>query len=110
MKLKLDKAEAAPAPVGDKTNVLFRMFKGEVLALFPAIAATVGKPQHCESYAHIGQHGSADLRGVIRRSRPAQHREFIGLYRELVRIGYHLQIVKRCTAADAACRQQQLES
>ena len=91
-----------------KSKVLFRMFGGEILALFPQVAATVGKPWHCQSYEHIGQHGSADCRLVMRASRPAKPAEYRELAAELRKIGYRLQIVKRCTAADTASRCKQL--
>lgn len=91
-----------------KTRVLFRMFKGEVLALFPAIAATVGKPWLCQSYAHMGQHSGADLAGVMRSSRPAWPSEYHELHRELLRIGYKLTIAHRTTRADLQAREEQL--
>lgn len=93
-----------------KTKVLFRMFKGEVLALFPADAGNVGEPWNCSSYAHVGQHSGANCLGVIQDSRPAKPAEYRELAAELRRIGYQLQIVKRCTAADAESRRKQMES
>ena len=110
MKSNKMNAEVAPVKAGNKTKVLFRMFNGEVIALFPQVAATIGTPWHCQSYAHVGQHGPADCREVMRASRPAKPGEYRDLAIELRRIGYHLQIVKRCTAADTACRSKQLES
>ena len=93
-----------------KTKVIFRMFHGEVLALFPQVATTVGKPWHCHSYAHNGQHGPADCLAVVRDSRPATHEEWRDLYAELRRIGYRLEVVKRFHAADTQCRRKQLEA
>lgn len=87
-----------------KMKVLFRMFQGECIALFPQVAATVGKPWHCMSYAHTGQHSGADCRLVIQRSRPAKPAQYKDLANELRRIGYRLQIVKRCTASDTKSR------
>jgi len=91
-----------------KTKVLFRMFKGEVLALFPRIAGTVGKAWHCSSYAHIGQHGAADV-SIILDSRPATRKEYRPLAAELRRIGYRLDIRKRTTMSDLRERKTQLK-
>lgn len=92
-----------------KIKVLFRMFKGEVIALFPQMAATVGNAAHCESYAHIGQHGAADPFGVIRGSRPAKGSEYRELAAELRRIGYTLDIRSRTGRSDYAQRKAQLQ-
>lgn len=90
------------------TRVIFRVFKGEVLALFPAIATTFGKPWRCESYSHIGQHSAAVYRVIIADSRPAKPAEYRDLAAELRRIGYKLKIAKRATAADETARREQL--
>ncbi len=84
------------------------MFNDEVLALFPGVAATVGKPWNCMSYAHIGQHSGADCLGVIQSSRPATPKEYQDLAAELRNIGYRLDIVKRCTKSDTQNRCKQL--
>lgn len=89
-----------------KTKVIFRMFKGECLALFPELAGD-GNPIHCLSYACQGQHASAHLPAVIRSSRPAMYCEFIGLYRELCRLGYGLQVISRTPRAALSQRQRQ---
>lgn len=86
------------------------MFKGEVLALFPRIAGTVHEPGTCSSYAHIGQHGSADCSGVIYDSRPAKPSEYRELAKELRRIGYRLDIRQRTSRADSEERERQLAS
>lgn len=91
-----------------KTKVLFRMLDHEVVALFPAEAATVGNPQHCLCYAHIGQHSAADI-GIIGRSRPATPEEYAPLAEELRRIGYTLDIRQRTTRNDYHARQTQLQ-
>lgn len=93
----------------NKTKVIFRVHQGEVLAMFPAIASTVGNPYRCLSYAHMGQHGACDL-GVIRESRPAQPKEYRELVAELRRIGYKLDIRQRTTFADLAERGRQLQT
>lgn len=53
------------------TPVIFRMWKGQVIALFPDTRADPAG--NCESYMRIGQHGAAD---------------YAGLLTELISIGY----------------------
>lgn len=91
------------------TKVIFRMFKGEVLALFPEVAGTVDKPHHCLSYARIGQHSAADPYGVIDESSPATPEEYASLKRELERIGYQLEVVQRTPRGAYSTRRKQLE-
>ncbi len=86
-------------------TVIFRTFKKrrlyngnypEVIALFPYIASDRrGALYGCESYMHVGQHGSADYDNVIRGTRPATPEEYAPLQRELVGIGYQLKIASR---------------
>ncbi len=91
-----------------KTKVIFRKFHGEVLALFPAIAGTVGNPWTCSSYAHMGQHSAATV-DLVHCSRLATPAEYKPLARELRCIGYKLDIRKRITRADCAERCNQLK-
>jgi hypothetical protein len=87
------------------TEVVFRVWIGKdkteaegVLALFPYEQAA---PGYCDSFEHIGQHGSADYRGLVgggwnRRTRPAKPEEYAGLKRELENCyGYRLKVIKR---------------
>lgn len=89
-------------------RAVFRMFQGEVVALFPGLAGGVGKPAECLSYAHVGQHGAADYWHVMRASRPATETERAPLAAELARIGYVVTVAKRESAADYAARKRQL--
>ena len=95
-----------------KTKVIFRKFSkrdgGAVIALFPGIAATVGKPETCESYMHIGQHSAANLPGLTASLKLAWPSEYADLEEELTRIGYDLDIRTRATRADYAERVKQL--
>jgi hypothetical protein len=93
-----------------KTKVIFRVFKkgNDVIALFPAIAGTVGEPNTCEAYQHVGQHGAASVSLMRYDTRPATHKEAAPLRRELTRIGYKLEVVKRFTVADHKERIRQL--
>jgi len=92
----------------EKTKVIFRVHQGELLALFPALAGGIGKPWECTCYAHIGQHGSADV-SIMRTSRPATKAEYQNLARELRQIGYRLDIKTRTSKADLKARRDQLK-
>jgi len=82
-----------------RTKVMFRKdWNGDVYALFPEIAATVGNPAHCLSYQHIGQHCAADYQLCIRASKPAKSAEYAELFAELTTIGYSLEVIQRATA------------
>lgn len=91
-----------------KTKVIFRMWRGGVIALFPREPGD-SNPATCLSYEHIGQHGGADCVGIIRDSRPATHDEWRELYAELRRIGYKLDVRKRTGRADLEARRRALQ-
>ena len=74
-----------------KTTVIFRRFKGEIIALFPYERES---NRLCLSYMHIGQHGSANYHYVISDSQPVKETEYKPLFDELESIGYNL-IVKQ---------------
>lgn len=80
----------------EKTIVVFRKWKdtGGVIALFPTIPSDL-HGWYCESYEHVGQHGSADFHGVMQATTPARRKESLSLRRELRHIGYRLAPVKR---------------
>lgn len=71
------------------TPVIYRKWRdtGDVIALFPTHPGTY-EPSTCSSYMQLGQHAAADLRGVIRVTRPATRREARDIHRELRRVGY----------------------
>ncbi len=94
----------------NETRVVFRKFKGEILALMPYEAATVGNPYHCTSYAHIGQHSAADPLLVVQNSRLAKPSEYQDLAAELQRIGYRLNIGKRISRNAVDVRRKQLSA
>lgn len=77
--------------------VVFRKWRtkeGGILALFPAVAATM--EGHCLSYEHVGGHGGADYRHCLRSTRPASPAEYADLKEELeTHYGYKLRVVKR---------------
>jgi len=78
-----------------KTKVLFRYWKGSVIALFPELAAT-NDPLYCSRYLHVGQHGAAWPALVVRQSRPALPEEYRDLRLELEsRHEYELEVVQK---------------
>ena len=76
-----------------KTDVIFREFKGEILALFPHIVQNYSGDVTC--YAHLGQHSSADYKYIISNSKPINNPNNLNLFSELESRGYNLKIVKR---------------
>jgi hypothetical protein len=94
-----------------KTKVIFRKFAarhgGEVIALFPEIAADMSG--NVESYMHTGQHGAAspDLGRTLRLATPD---EYAPLTRELAYIGYDLDIRQRSCPAYARTRRAQIST
>ena len=88
------------------TKVIFRKFKGDVIALFPSIAGTLDYYSTCMSYQHLGQHSSASI--LINKFPAASPDEFKALLDELVSIGYDdLKIAKRFTHKDLLARKAQ---
>jgi hypothetical protein len=77
-----------------KTVVIFRQFKGEIIALFPYIKGT---DRLCLSYMHIGQHGSANYPYIISDSQPCKETEYKPLFDELENIGYNLTVKQRAS-------------
>lgn len=75
------------------TDVVFRVFRKEILAMFPhEVCDSKG---HVTSYMHIGQHGGADYSGCIRSSRKAIESEYADLKKEMEGLGYNLKVVNK---------------
>ena len=90
----------------EPTKVIFRKWRGgNVLALFPEIPADI-HGQFCQSYEHIGQHGSADYTHCIGKTTPANPGEYQDLKEELEKIGYRLNVVDRITPAMGKARRE----
>lgn len=91
----------------EKTKTVFRFYRdsGEVIALFPQIAAD-NHGWHCSSYMHVGQHGGADVECVVRQTRLATPKEYRPLLRKLKQCGYSPKIAKRCTQYDRELRRK----
>lgn len=100
----------APAMKEEITRVIFRKWPenegaraGRIIALFPEIPAGDNPGHECQSYEQ-GQHRAAVYDLYIRMTRPAAPGEYADLKQELEKIGYHLEVVKRSTAAMYARR------
>ena len=81
----------------ETTVVIFRKWRAEpktVIALFPYEPGTPD-PATCQSYEHMGQHGSADPSGVIYATRPATQEEYGSLRRELESAPYRYKLSVR---------------
>lgn len=94
-------------------KVVFRVFDGEVLALFPELPGTNDR-WTCTCYAHIGQHSSADIHHVVNNSRPATVEEYFDLLRELEGIyctdGDTLRVVRRVGKWAITAREEELRA
>ena len=82
-----------------KTKTIFRKFKdnGDIIALFPEIPSDyIGR--YCDSYVHIGQHGSANYQLVIKNTVLATPEEYAELKRELeTHYNYEIEVYQRRT-------------
>lgn len=78
----------------EQTLVIFRRFNdGDIIALFPCETGD-SSPRTCESYMHVGQHGSADP-SLIESTKPATPTEYAMLKSELEYLDYNLKVIKR---------------
>jgi len=75
----------------EQTEVQFRMFRGEVTAVFPYI---VESPNNVMCYVHLGQHSVCNW-NFNAVSKPATADQYADLYKELEQIGYKLKVIKR---------------
>lgn len=76
----------------DVTPILFRLWRGGLIALMPYDVADLS-PRHCMSYQHVGQHGAADPLGIVEDSRPAAADDYGPLLSELQSIGYEVKVL-----------------
>lgn len=80
--------------VNMKTQVKFKKFEGEIIAIFPNELYNeklYGKTQ-LMSYQHLGQHGACS--SSLLKCRNAKPSEYRALKRELESIGYNLEVLK----------------
>ena len=93
---------------GEPVDVIFRKWDdGGIIALFPCELGTYDAAT-CNSYMHVGQHGSADPWGVVQATVPATPAEYEPLRVELVQRGYTLRILKRCPSNSYSIRKEKL--
>jgi len=78
-------------------DVIFRWWQGEVIALFPKQAwpGYCATPGCVMSFMHVGQHGEANYRHIIRESKPATRKQFAELKKELESPPYGYNLVVR---------------
>jgi len=67
-------------------NCIYREFNGETIALWPDTVA--GMQGNCMSYLHVGQHGAANYKHVMKNSIPAKAENIKVLRKELLARGY----------------------
>ncbi len=89
-------------------KVIYRKYyDGEIIALFPQIAAGCHSGWECQSYMHVGQHGAATPSIVIKQTKLATPNEYRKLQSELKQIGYNPKPTKRFTQKDLKIRRTQ---
>lgn len=76
-----------------KDKVVFRVFDGEVVALFPEDKADARGS--VTSYSTIGQHSGANYDYVMSKSKKATPSQYKDLKSELTSIGYKLDIKEK---------------
>ena len=92
----------------EKLDILFRISRGEVTAVFPSECGTDENDFTC--YAHIGQHGSC-TRGwynTTRKAKPAQYVSLLAELRGIYAPEYALVIKSRMTGKHAEARKAQM--
>lgn len=103
------------------TKVVFRVWNNDdgsygdagndVIALFPELPGDTD-PATCESFMHVGQHGSASVHHVWRATRRANKGEYLPLLRELESAPYfyRLQVRQKITRAAHDTRMEALRA
>jgi len=90
------------------TPVIFKREGHDVCAFFPTLPGDMN-PATMSCYAHVGQHGAADM-AYVSNCRPARPHEYADLLAELQRIGYDdLIIRRRMTRRDYETRASELK-
>jgi hypothetical protein len=74
----------------------------DVFAVFPGLAATVGRVDHITCYAHVGQHSAADIGYCLDCDEVTDRAEYTDLFDELVSRGYNLYVVRLDRIKDAS--------
>jgi len=95
----------------EKTKVIFRFWKASdnVIAIFPELCGT-NEVHTCQSYEHLGQHGSCNPYMIVDNSRLAKPEEYADLKAELENhCGYNLEVIKRNNQKFIQVRREQLQ-
>lgn len=97
-------------PDTEFTDVIFRRFRdGDVIALFPTLPGTNDWPNDCQSYQHVGQHGTASVFLTLD-TKPAAPEHYAALLRELISLGYRPRVRRRFAPTDAYKRRAAIEA
>lgn len=78
----------------EHTEVVFRKWKGEIIALFPYRFDDY-RALTCLSYMHVGHHSNADYNHIVYHSKLATEEEYKELFQELESIGYLLKPIQK---------------
>ena len=89
-----------------KTRTIIKMEAGEPIAFFPQEPADMD-PANCSCYRHLGQHGAA-CTGYAASLKPARPYQAAPLIRELVSLGYSLDLVRKFRPVDLETRREAL--
>lgn len=79
--------------MNEKTKVIFRLFYGSVIALFPEVPGA--DPFNCVSYGEDGEKKDVNPYYIISRSIPAEFSEYKNLFAKLTQMGYALTLRER---------------
>ena len=101
----------------EKTKVVFRKWNkregGGVLALSPEIPSDPSG-YYCSSYESVGQHGAANYDKLVLVQNPptipATPAEYADIKEELEKIGYNLEIRRRCSPAMRRARSEAIRA
>lgn len=93
-----------------KTRVIFRMFEGQPIALFPELPGDCNPRVTCLSYQHIGQHGAACVNLTGHYTKPASPAQYADLLQEVESLGYDVVIAHRATRKDYLKRNAAVDS
>ena len=92
-------------PIAPVLIRVWKIDKDDIFALLPVLPAD-NYGDLCTSYAHLGQHGGADYRLCMSKSRPATAAEAADLVAELQSIGYNPRNIRRATPAMHRARRE----
>lgn len=100
----------------EQTIVVFRTWKksrndgyaGQVVAIFPEELGDMSV-HTCDSYMHIGQHGSCDALFIVDSTTLSTEQEYNALKEELEGLGYNLVVKKKITYEHLQTRRKKMK-